>query len=204
MVYDGLYDFDDAIRAELGGAAFCGVDEAGRGPLAGPVCCAAVILRDKSRFEWLNDSKKTSALRREKLYDEIIADCIAFEIAFVDNETIDRLNILQATLLGMSDAIAKLRPAPRLALIDGNKTPQSEIECRFVIKGDAKSASIAAASVLAKVARDRFMTKLSLKYPMFGFEKHKGYPTKDHYRAIKEYGITPYHRKSFLRGIYNE
>ncbi|MEG1304400.1 MAG: ribonuclease HII, partial [Oscillospiraceae bacterium] len=93
---------------------------------------------------------------------------------------------------------------PRRALIDGNKTPQSEIECRFVIKGDAKSASIAAASVLAKVARDRFMTKLSLKYPMFGFEKHKGYPTKDHYRAIKEYGITPYHRKSFLRGIYNE
>jgi ribonuclease HII len=198
MVKEELYSYDDGLRTELG--AFCGVDEAGRGPLAGPVCCAAVVLRPESRFEWLDDSKKVTALRREALFDEITKEAAAYHIELIDNETIDEINILAATMLGMKRCIETLGCSA--AAIDGNRVPQTEARCVSVIKGDAHSASIAAASILAKVTRDRFMDELAERYPQYGFEKHKGYPTKAHYEAIRKYGITEYHRRSFLRNLH--
>ncbi|MBP1555010.1 MAG: ribonuclease HII, partial [Oscillospiraceae bacterium] len=185
MVKEELYSYDDGLRTELG--VFCGVDEAGRGPLAGPVCCAAVVLRPESRFEWLDDSKKVTALRREALFDEITKEAAAYHIELIDNETIDEINILAATMLGMKKCIEALGCAA--AAIDGNRVPQTEARCVSVIKGDAHSASIAAASILAKVTRDRFMDELAERYPQYGFEKHKGYPTKAHYEAIRKHGI---------------
>ncbi len=197
MIYEALYAFDGEMRRSFGGSV-CGVDEAGRGPLAGPVACAAVILRPDSRFDGLNDSKKVSEKRRETLYEEIVAACEAYAVVLIDNGMIDEINILQATMLGMKRALEQLH-GYEIALIDGNRAPVTDRRTQPVIKGDAKSASVAAASVLAKVTRDRFMRELALRYPQYGFEKHKGYPTKEHYAAIAQYGVTPFHRKSFLK-----
>ncbi|MEA4912615.1 MAG: ribonuclease HII [Oscillospiraceae bacterium] len=199
MIYETLYAFDADLRRDAGGC-LCGVDEAGRGPLAGPVACAAVILRPDSRFEYLNDSKKVSEKRRETLYNEITENCAAYAVVLVDNRTIDEINILQATLLGMRRAVEQLTSVPALVLVDGNRAPALPMACKTVIGGDARSASIAAASILAKVTRDRYMRSLAERYPQYGFDKNKGYPTKDHYAAIDAYGVTEYHRLSFLKG----
>jgi ribonuclease HII len=198
MIKEELYQFDDEQRERFG--IICGVDEAGRGPLAGPVCCAAVILPSDIRFEWLDDSKKVTPKRREKLFDEIKTNALAFHIELVDNDTIDSINILQATMLGMKKCIEALQCDQ--ALIDGNSVPNSNVPCTSIIKGDSKSASIAAASVLAKVTRDRYMDRLAEEYPQYGFDKNKGYPTKSHYEAIRTYGPTKFHRKTFLRKIH--
>ena len=199
MIYEPLYAFDALLRMNAGGW-LCGVDEAGRGPLAGPVACAAVILRPDSRFDYLNDSKKVSEKHREALYDTIVRECAAWAVVLIDNETIDAINILQASLRGMRQAVEQLTVCPALALVDGNRAPTLGVPCETVIGGDAKSASIAAASILAKVTRDRFMRDLAQRYPQYNFDKNKGYPTKEHYAAIDAYGITPYHRRSFLKG----
>lgn len=201
MILENLYEFDRIQRAEMG-SVICGVDEAGRGPLAGPVCCAAVVLAPEVRYDGLNDSKKITAKLREKLYDEIIASCAAYSVVMIDNETVDNINVLAATMLGMKQAVEQLKVHPAAALIDGNRAPDrlcGNIPCVTVVKGDAMSAAIAAASVIAKVVRDRYMLELHKEYPEYGFDKHKGYPTKLHYEAINEYGITPYHRKTFLK-----
>ncbi len=202
MIYEELYQYDASERETFG--VICGVDEAGRGPLVGPVAVASVILSPESRFEWLNDSKKVTEKRREVLYDEIVRECIAWHVELIDNLTIDRLNILGATMFGMKLCIqAAESSGAQAALVDGNKVPDVAIPAIAVIKGDATSASIAAASILAKVTRDRYMEKLAQDFPEYGFEKHKGYPTKEHYAAIKQYGITPFHRLSFLKNLEN-
>ena len=185
-----------------GYTAMCGVDEAGRGPLFGPVYAAAVILPANANIEGLNDSKKLTEKKREKLYDEIIEAALAYGIAYADEKEIDELNILNATYLAMFRACEMLNPKADFALIDGNRIPpQMNIPAEAIVKGDAKSASIAAASILAKVSRDRFLKGYSEKYPEYGFEKHKGYPTKAHYEAIKTHGILPEHRKTFLKNL---
>lgn len=178
-----------------------GVDEAGRGPLAGPVFAAAVILPDDVVIEGINDSKKLSEKKREKLFDEICEKATAYCVVSVDEKTIDEINILQATFKAMRDAVAGLSETPDYVLIDGDKSPSVEIAHETVVKGDSKSMSIAAASILAKVSRDRYIVKMSEKYPGYGFEKHKGYGTKAHYEAIAELGICPIHRKTFLKKI---
>lgn len=200
MIYEELYLFDENKRAQYG--VICGVDEAGRGPLVGPVAVSSVILNPGSRFEWLNDSKKVTEIRRTKLYKEIIENAIAFHVELIDNHVIDELNILGATMLGMKKCIEAIKEKGiKCALIDGNRVPVTSVTSIPIVKGDSLSASIAAASVLAKVTRDRYMIELSEKYPQYHFEKHKGYPTKEHYEAIKLYGITPYHRLSFLKNL---
>jgi len=180
----------------------CGVDEAGRGPLAGPVCAAAVILPRGLELVGLNDSKKLSEKRREELYDTILENAVSYGIAFADVHEIEELNILNATFLAMNRAVAKLDPVPELALIDGNRNKGIEIESRCIIKGDSKCADIAAASILAKVTRDRYMLKMAEEYPQYYFEKHKGYGTKLHYEAIRMHGPSPIHRLSFLRKMH--
>lgn len=183
----------------------CGIDEAGRGPLAGPVCAACVVLKEGDMIEGLNDSKKLSEKKREMLYDEIIKRAADYSIATASAQEIDDINILNATFLAMRRAFEGLtRTRPDIALIDGNKTPGLDIQQRAVIKGDAKSASIAAASILAKVTRDRYMLEMDKLYPQFGFAKHKGYGTAAHYAAIDENGISPIHRMSFLKKRYPE
>ena len=179
----------------------CGADEAGRGPLAGPVYAAAVILDPNNPIEGLNDSKKLSEKKREKLFDEIIEKSLSWSIASVDEKEIDEINILQAAMLAMKKAIESLDIKADYALIDGNKTPDLSIDSEAVVKGDALCQSISAASILAKVARDRYMVNLDGKYPMYNFKKHKGYPTKDHYIAILKNGIAPCHRKTFLKNL---
>ena len=179
----------------------CGVDEAGRGPLAGPVCAAAVILPPETVIEGLNDSKRLTEKRREALYDVICEQAIAYGIAMVSEQEIDELNILQATFLAMRRAVEQLQPVPALVLVDGNRDPGLGIETQTVVGGDGKSANIAAASILAKVTRDRYMIKLAEEYPAYGFEVHKGYGTKRHYAAILEHGVTPVHRRSFLKNL---
>ena len=175
-----------------------GVDEAGRGPLAGPVMVAAVILgKDWNADHPLNDSKKLSLQKREYLFELICSEAQAFKIVSISPEEIDRLNILQATLFGMYRCLAEIAPAPDYALVDGNKYPQTKVPGKAVIKGDALSKSIAAASILAKVTRDRLMVENAKLYPEWGFERHKGYPTKLHREAIAEHGLTPLHRRSF-------
>lgn len=193
-------EIEDALRAE-GFGIVCGVDEAGRGPLAGPVCAAAVILPRGVTIEGLDDSKKLTEKRREALYDVIIAAAEAYGVAFADVEEIEELNILGATYLAMNRAIAALGVGIDLALIDGNRNAGIEYPSRCVVKGDAKCVSIAAASVLAKVTRDRYMRALAEKYPGYGFEKHKGYGTEAHYAAIRALGPCPEHRPSFLRSM---
>ena len=183
-------------------APLCGVDEAGRGPLAGPVCAAAVILPRGLVIEELNDSKKLSEKKRELLYDEIIEKAVSYGIAFATVEEIEEKNILEATFLAMNRAIEKLSVQPALALIDGNRDRGIAVEARCVIGGDGKCADIAAASILAKVTRDRYMLQLAQQYPQYGFEKHKGYGTAAHYAAIRTFGPSPVHRMSFLRKMH--
>jgi len=184
---------------EKGFLSVCGVDEAGRGPLAGPVYAAAVILKPNCDIEGLNDSKKLSEKRREALFDKVIENSLAYKIVAVDEKTIDKLNILNATMLAMKMAVEGLEIKADYALIDGNKCPNLEIKTQYVIGGDAKIKSIAAASILAKVSRDRFMLKLSEEYPQYQFEKHKGYGTRLHYQMLDEHGISDIHRLSFLK-----
>lgn len=179
----------------------CGVDEAGRGPLAGPVCAAAVILPENLIIEDLNDSKKLSEKRREELFPIILEKAICTSVAFASVEEIEELNILNATFLAMQRAVEGLKIPTDFALIDGNRTPKLNIPANAVVKGDAKSMSIAAASVLAKVSRDRLMLEYDKLYPEYNFAKHKGYATKQHYEAIANYGICNIHRKSFLKGV---
>ena len=193
-----LYAFDAAKRAEQG--VLCGVDEAGRGPLCGPVCCAAVILNPDDPVEGVNDSKKLTEKRREALYDEIINRALAYKIVFISPQEIDERNILWATMDGMAQAVAGLEITPDYVLIDGNRCPPGlEQPAEAVVKGDANSASIAAASILAKVSRDRYMLELDKDFPQYQLAKHKGYPTKLHYELIAQYGIQPFYRRSFLK-----
>ncbi|MBQ7204113.1 MAG: ribonuclease HII [Eubacterium sp.] len=180
----------------------CGVDEAGRGPLAGPVFAAAVILPKGHIVEGVNDSKKLSEKKREMLFDKIKEEALAYSIASASEKEIDELNILQATYLAMQRAIEGLEPKADFAMIDGNRIPPLDIPAEFVIKGDAKSASIACASILAKVSRDRYMLKMAEKYPEYQFEKHKGYGTKLHYEMLDKYGESEIHRKTFLKTWY--
>ena len=182
----------------------CGVDEAGRGPLAGPVCAAAVILPPNAVIPGLNDSKKLSDKKRRELYPIIKEQAIAYGIAFVDHKTIDEINILQATYLAMGQAIAQLSVKPELALIDGNRAADFGVPTQTVVHGDSLSASIAAASVLAKVSRDDYMLQMADAYPQYDFEIHKGYGTKAHYAALVEHGPSPIHRMSFLKKFYGE
>ena len=196
-----LWTLENEIYDE-GFTLLCGVDEAGRGPLAGPVCAAAVMLPRGHVIEGLNDSKKLTEKRREELYDVIRSESVSYGIAFASVEEIETLNILGATFLAMNRAIMQLSPAPELALIDGNRTKGIEVPARCVVKGDSKCADIAAASVLAKVARDRYMLEMAEKYPQYHFEQHKGYGTKLHYEALREYGPSPIHRMSFLKKLY--
>lgn len=180
----------------------CGVDEAGRGPLAGPVCAAAVILPKGYIIEGVNDSKKLSEKRREQLYDKIIDEALDYSIAIATPEEIDEINILQATFLAMKRAVEGLKINPNYALIDGNKTPHIDMPMQAVVKGDALSASIASASILAKVTRDRYMLQMADKYPQYQFEKHKGYGTKLHYEMLDAYGPSEIHRQTFLKTWY--
>lgn len=184
-------------KKALGYNLIAGVDEAGRGPLAGPVCVASVILPEGAYFEKINDSKKLTDKVKDKLFDEIKEKAIAYSIVLVSHEEIDQLNILNATFKGMCDAVTQLSVSPDFVLIDGNRIKGMETPHECVVKGDSKSISIAAASILAKVTRDRYMMELHEKYPEYNFAKHKGYPTKDHYDALKKYGASEVHRKSF-------
>ncbi len=179
----------------------CGVDEAGRGPLAGPVCAAAVILPRGLELPGLNDSKRLSDARRRTLYDQIVAQALAYGIAMADEREIDEVNILQATFLAMRRAVAQLSRTPAVVLVDGNRDPGLDLPTQTIVGGDGKSANIAAASILAKVTRDRYMEQLALEYPDYGFEIHKGYGTKRHYAAILAHGMTPAHRRSFLKNL---
>lgn len=182
----------------------CGVDEAGRGPLAGPVCAAAVILPPHFDLPGLNDSKKLTDKRRRELFPLIKDAAIAYGIGFASHEEVDSINILQATYLAMERAIAQLSISPEHLLIDGNRAKDFGIPTRTVVKGDSLSASIAAASVLAKVSRDDLMLQAAEKYPRYGFEIHKGYGTKAHYEALSSFGPSPIHRKTFLKKFYGE
>ncbi len=185
-----------------GYSVVCGTDEAGRGPLAGPVYAAAVVLPTDLVIEGLNDSKKLTQKKRELLFDVIKEKAVSWCIAFADNNEIDEINILNASQLAMRRAVAGLRVTPDIVLVDGNIARDFEIMAVPIIKGDAISPSIAAASVLAKVARDRFCEEMDKEYPQYNFAKHKGYPTKEHYRAISKYGPCPLHRKTFLKKLH--
>ena len=187
--------------AENGYSFVCGIDEAGRGPLAGPVYAAAVILPMDCEIEGLNDSKKVSEKKREQLFDVILEKAVAYGIGSASAEEIDRVNILQATFLAMERAVAAMDQPAGWALVDGNRMPPLPIPGETVVKGDAQCASIAAASILAKVSRDRVLRELDQRYPQYGFAKHKGYGTQAHYEAIKQFGILPEHRKSFLKNL---
>lgn len=180
----------------------CGVDEAGRGPLAGPVCAAAVILPEGVIIDGVNDSKKLSEKKRESLFDIIREQALSYSIAYATVDEIEEINILNATMLAMRRAIDGLEIKADYAMIDGNKIPPIDIDAECIVKGDAKSMSIACASILAKVSRDRLLYKYAEEYPMYGFDKHKGYGTKVHREAILKYGPCPYHRKSFLKKLY--
>jgi len=192
-----LWSIENQYRNE-GHTAICGVDEAGRGPLAGPVYAAAVILPFGIVLPGLNDSKKLSAHTREKLYETIVKEAVAYGIASADNNEIDNINILNATFLAMDRAIQALSVAPDIVLVDGNRAPVIEYPIKCIVGGDGKSASIAAASILAKVSRDAYMTDMAVNYPGYGFENHKGYGTKQHIERLREQGPCGIHRKTFL------
>ena len=195
------YEFEKAA-VNSGFSCICGVDEAGRGPLAGPVCAAAVILPEGAVIEGLDDSKKLTEKKRERLYDIIKQTAVAYSVAYGTLEEIETVNILEATYLAMNRAIEGLTVKPDFALIDGNRVPRGiKIPCETVVKGDSKSMSVAAASVLAKVTRDRLMLEYDKKYPEYNFKKHKGYGTKEHTELIKQYGPCEIHRLSFLKNI---
>ena len=192
----------EKVASKNGFNLVCGVDEAGRGPLAGPVCAAAVILPQNLVIEGLDDSKKLTEKKREALYDVITDKAIAYGIAFADVREIEEYNILGATYIAMCRAVEKLGEKADYVLIDGNRfPPMLQIDGECIVKGDAKSMSVAAASILAKVTRDRLLLEYAQKYPQYGFEKHKGYGTKAHIEAIKKYGITDIHRPSFLKKL---
>ena len=198
-----MFEFEKKYTAE-GYKLICGVDEAGRGPLAGPVCAAAVILPKGLEIPGLNDSKKLTDKRRRELMPIIKEQALAYGIAFATHEEIDEINILQATFLAMERALAQLEIRPELALIDGNRQKDFGINVETVVKGDSRSANIAAASVLAKVTRDDYMEAMALEYPGYGFEVHKGYGTKAHYEALREKGPCAIHRMTFLKKFYGE
>lgn len=195
-----MYKYERSLAGDR--TPYCGVDEAGRGPLAGPVCAAAVILPEGLVIPGLNDSKKLTAKKRDALYDIICDTAVAFGIAFATVDEIEALNIKSATYLAMERAIADMDPAPVLALVDGNDKNTLSIPAVKVVKGDSLCASIAAASVLAKVTRDRYMDDLDALYPQYGFAKHKGYGTAAHYAALREYGPSPVHRPTYLRKMH--
>ena len=196
-----MWEIEDGYFAE-GVKVICGVDEAGRGPLAGPVCAAAVILPEHLEIPGLTDSKKLTDKKRRELYPVIKEQAIAYGIGFATEQEIDEINILQATFLAMQRALDQLSVKPELALIDGNREKDFGIPVKTVVKGDSLSANIAAASVLAKVTRDDLMVEMAEKYPQYGFEIHKGYGTKVHYAALTEHGPCPAHRMSFLKKFY--
>lgn len=187
---------------EKGYTYICGVDEAGRGPLAGPVCAAAVILPKGHIIEGVNDSKKLSEKKRDALFDVIKEEALSYSIALVYQDVIDEINIREATKLAMKKAVEGLDITPDFVMVDGNFVPEVSMDAQYVIKGDAKSMSIAAASILAKVTRDRFMLEMAEKYPEYQFAKHKGYGTKLHYEMLDEYGPSEIHRQSFLKSWY--
>ena len=197
------YEYEKQAMAE-GYNAVCGVDEAGRGPLCGPVCAAAVILPVDCEIEGINDSKKLSEKKRDLLFDIIKEKALAYSVVMVDAKTIDEINILQATFKAMREAVEGLSIKADIALIDGNQKPGLSITERTLVKGDAKSISIAAASILAKVTRDRYCLEMDEKYPEYQFAKHKGYGTKLHYEMLADHGICPEHRKTFLKKILGE
>lgn len=197
-----LWQLENSIYASSGASYIAGVDEAGRGPLAGPVCAAACILPRNLEIPGLNDSKKLSSKARDSLYNIIINSAVSYGIAFATVDEIESLNILNATFLAMNRALSQLSPQPDLALIDGNRNSGISIPSRCVVKGDSLCADIAAASVLAKVTRDRYMLTMAEQFPEYGFEKHKGYGTAQHYAALRQFGPSPIHRPSFLRKMH--
>ncbi len=192
----------EQMHFDRGAMLVCGVDEAGRGPLAGPVCAAAVILPANLNIPGLNDSKKLSDKRRRELFPIIQEHALAYAVAFCDEKVIDEINILQATFRAMSSAIDALSLRPDFVLIDGNKVPELDVPAQAIVHGDSRSASIAAASILAKVSRDDLMLEHAQMYPGYGFEIHKGYGTKAHYSALQKMGPCPIHRMSFLKKLY--
>lgn len=196
---DWLYYENTAY--ENGYNLVCGVDEAGRGPLAGPVCAAAVVLPKGLILEGVNDSKKLTEKKREALFDVITEQALDWSVAFATVEEIEEINILNAAMLAMKRAVEGLKNPVDFAIIDGNRKPPLKIDCEAVVKGDAKSMSVAAASILAKVSRDRILRQYAVDYPQYGFEKHKGYGTKVHVEALKKYGPCEVHRPSFLKKI---
>lgn len=196
-----LWSIENEIY-DSGVSILCGVDEAGRGPLAGPVCAAACILPRGLDIDGLDDSKKLSDKKRRELFDVIKREAVSFGVAFAPVEEIEKHNILRATFMAMNRAIAKLDAVPELAIIDGNRAAGIKIPARCIVKGDSKCADIAAASILAKVTRDEYMLAMAEKYPEYHFEKHKGYGTKLHYEALREYGPSPIHRMSFLKRVH--
>jgi len=195
-----LKEFDDTYREKY--EVVCGCDEAGRGPLAGDVFAAAVVFDKDTVIEGINDSKKLTAKKREKLFDEIIEKALDFSIQCATVAEIEEINILNCAMLAMKRSVEAMKIKPNVCLIDGNKTPDVECDAIAVVKGDAQSQAIAAASILAKVARDRYMLQMAEKYPEWQFEKHKGYGTKLHYQMIDKYGESPIHRPSFLKKYY--
>ena len=195
-----MWEIEDSLGLRL----ICGVDEAGRGPLAGPVCAAAVILPEHLQIPGLNDSKKLTDKKRRELFHVIQEQAIAYGIGLASEQEIDEINILQATFLAMRRALEQLTVRPEIALIDGNRETDFGLPVKTVVKGDSLSANIAAASVLAKVTRDNIMVELAQQYPEYGFEIHKGYGTKAHYEALRTYGPCPIHRKTFLKKFYGE
>ncbi len=197
-----LFEFDELVRKDF--AVVCGIDEAGRGPLAGDVYAAAVVFDKDVCIEEINDSKKLSEKKRELLYDEIISKARAYCIATASVEEIETINILNAAMLAMERAYNGIGINADIALIDGNRSPSLNCNTRTIIKGDATSASIAAASILAKVSRDRYMIELAEQYPQYCFDKHKGYGTKLHYEMLLKYGPSPVHRMSFLKKLFND
>ena len=197
------YEFENQAHAD-GYKIVCGVDEAGRGPLAGPVYAAAVILPDGLEEMGINDSKKMTEKKREALFDIIVDNAVAYGIGFATEKEIDEINILNATFLAMRRAVEAMGVKPDLVLVDGNRKPCTGYEEMTLVKGDAKSISISAASILAKVSRDRYMKDLAERHPEYKFEQHKGYGTKLHYEMIEQYGILPDHRRSFLKKILDK
>lgn len=200
-----MLDFSYEQEAHNNGyAVVCGVDEAGRGPLAGPVFAAAVILPENYSHEILNDSKKLSEKKRDLVYDDIIRDAVCYSVGIATEKEIDDINILNATFLAMKRAVDGLSIKPDLAYIDGNQYPKTGVKEVTIVKGDSKCMSVAAASIIAKVSRDRYMLKVAEQYPEYEFTKHKGYGTKLHYEMIEKYGVSPVHRRTFLKKILGE
>lgn len=200
-----MLDYSYETQAhEQGYTVVCGVDEAGRGPLAGPVFAAAVILPEGYSHEILNDSKKLSEKKRDAVYEDIIRDALSWSVGIATEKEIDEINILNATFLAMKRAVDGLNVCPDLAYIDGNREPKTGVKEITIVKGDAKCMSVAAASVIAKVSRDRFMLEIDKNYPQYQFSKHKGYGTKLHYEMIEKFGVSNVHRKTFLKKIIGE